>query len=136
MIDKNYFLTRLRNGEDIDTIGQSVADMMNAAVTEYEEAQEAAQKDQDRREIVTEMIDLIRELAELEGMDPEDFTVTDEEIDDLVDSFVAMFATVSALKKLSNAIDTMPTKTCVNKDLKKSKSDDEILHDFLKNIFN
>lgn len=134
MIDKNYFLTRLRNGEDIDTIGQSIADMMNAAVEEYDAAQEAAQKDQDRREIVTEMIDLIRELAELEGMDPEDFTVTDEEIDDLVDSFVAMFATVAALKKLSSAMDAVPTKNCINKDLKKSKSDDEILGDFLKNI--
>lgn len=135
MIDKNYFLTRLRNGEDIDTIGQSVADMMNAAVAEYEEAQEAAQKDQDRKEIVCEMIDLIRELAELEGLDPADFTATDDEIDDLVDSFVAMFATVSALKKLSNTIETIPTKSCVNKDIKQSKSDDEILNDFLKNIF-
>ena len=42
-IDKNYFLTRLANGEDITTIGNEVAAMMNAAIEEHKIA-EAAKK--------------------------------------------------------------------------------------------
>ena len=44
-MDKNYFLTRLANGEDMDAIGQEMAAMMNEAMAEHKariEAEKAA----------------------------------------------------------------------------------------------
>lgn len=126
MIDKNYFLTRLRNGEHIDTIGQSVADMMNEAVAEYDAMCAVQEQENAKRELMRELVDTMRELAVLEGADPDDLSVDDEDIEELVESFSALFKTFSAVKQI--------TQTAMSK-AKTNKSDDEILHDFLKNIF-
>lgn len=41
MYDKNEILVRLQNGEDAQSIANEIADLLNAAVNEYAEAEEA-----------------------------------------------------------------------------------------------
>ena len=137
VIDKNYFLARLANGEDIDRIGEDIADMMNAAVAEYEAKQEADQKAQTKRAIMRDMVDNIKELAVLEGMDPIDFETSDEELDMLVQSFTEMFQTLNQIKKLGVMLENAAEKPVPQKNkpvLKVSKSDDEVLSDFITSL--
>lgn len=107
VIDKNYFLTRLQNGEDMTAIGNEIAAMMNAAIDEHNAALEAeaakqaeVEKEATKRELVEEMVDIIKELAILEGMDPEEMTMSNEEMDQLVAAFTEMFAAMRDLKKM------------------------------------
>jgi Zn-dependent M16 (insulinase) family peptidase len=139
MFDQNYFLTRLQNGEDLDKIGKEIADMMNKASAEFTAQKEAeakakaaaeAEKNIQKKELVEELIDIIQELAILEGMDPEDMTIADGEIDELVEAFTEMFAAMRDLKNMFAAASAKkPTKLTPVK-----KSDDQILADFLKTI--
>lgn len=107
MVDKNYFLSRLANGEDMDTIGNELAAMMNAAMNEYNAALEAeaakqaeVEKEAAKRDLIEEMVDIIKELAILEGMDPDEVNVSDEEMDQIVAAFTEMFAAMRDLKKM------------------------------------
>lgn len=139
MFDQNYFLTRLQNGEDLDKIGKEIADMMNKASAEFTAQKEAeakakaaaeAEKNIQKKELVEELIDIIQELAILEGMDPEDMDVADGEIDELVDAFTEMFAAMRDLKNMFAAASVRkPAKLAPVK-----KNDDQILADFLKTI--
>ncbi len=138
-IDKNYFLSRLNKGEDIDDIGQSVADMMNEAVAEYEAVQEAkkrtAQKDKAKRAAAAKMIDAIKEFAALEGLDPADFEPDEDELEELVQSFTSMFQVVVQMKKLGNILDSNNIQTeKIKPSPKASKSDDEVLADFIQSL--
>ena len=135
VIDKNYFLNRLANGEDMDAIGQEMAAMMNAALNEHNinleaeaKRQAEVEKEQTKRELMEELVEIIQELAILEGMDPEDLKMTDEDMDQLVAAFTEMFAAMRDLKKLFTSIDTPKTR-------KATINDDQILADFLK-MFN
>ena len=133
-IDKNYFLKRLSEGESIDAIGQAIADMMNAAVQEYETEKALAAKTDRKREIMKELCALIEEYGKLENMD-EDFNITDEDIDALIKAFEDMFKTIKELKKIANALDHKIAivdnqNTKVNP--KPAMSDDEILNNFIK----
>lgn len=137
VIDKNYFLARLANGEDIDRIGEDIADMMNAAVAEYEAKQEADQKAQTKRAIMRNIVDDIAELAALEGMDPIDFETSDEELDMLVQSFTEMFEALAQIKKLGAILEKTAEKPVPqkNKPISKApKSDDEVLSDFITSL--
>ena len=137
VIDKNYFLARLANGEDIDRIGEDIADMMNAAVAEYEAKQEANQKAQTKRAIMRDIIDSIKELAALEGMDPIDFETSDEELDMLVQSFTEMFQALNQIKKLGAMLENAAEKPIPQKNkpvFKAPKSDDEVLNDFITSL--
>ena len=139
MFDQNYFLTRLQNGEDLDKIGKEIADMMNKASAEFTAQKEAeakakaaaeAEKNSQKKELVEELIDIIQELAILEGLDPEDLNVADDEIDELVKAFTEMFAAMRDLKKMFAAASVRkPAKLAPVK-----RSDDQILADFLKTI--
>lgn len=129
-IDKNYFLSRLANGESIDTIGEEVAAMMNAAVAEHEAQEEAkrvkaaeADKQAAKRELVEEMCEIMYELAILEGFDPEDMEVTDQMVDQIMESMTASFALARKLEKLF--AEETPAKRVI-------KSDDQILAEFAK----
>ena len=139
MFDQNYFLTRLQNGEDLDKIGKEIADMMNAANAAYEaelkakeEAAALAEKEEAKKALIEELIEIIQELAILEGMDPEDMKVTDEEVEDICKAFTDMFKTMKDLKKMFAA--AAPAKANI-KAKKVDRSDDQILADFL-SIFN
>lgn len=150
MFDKNYFLSRLQAGEKIEDIGNEIAAMMNAAVQEQKEAEakakaEAAakakaaeaEKEQAKRELAEEMVDIIKELAILEGMDPDELKVTDEDMDQLVAAFTEMFAVMRDLKKMfadmETKIDAAPTPA--PKAIPHAKTDEQILADFIK-MFN
>lgn len=136
MITKNYFLDRLNAGEDIDTIGAEIADMMNAALEEKRAAeelarQEAAKQENEaaKRDIIEEMIELVQEYAILEGMEPDEIAVQPEDIDAMVAAFTEMFELMRSLKQLKKII---PAATTTTKDTTKVKSDDQILAEFAK----
>ena len=146
VIDKNYFLDRLANGEDMDVIGQEMAAMMNAAMAEHNANLEAeakrqaeVEKEAAKRDLIEELIEIIQELAILEGMDPADMQVTDEEVEQLVAAFTEMFAAMRDLKKLFASIDTDNVVAHAPKVRKATinvkPSDDQILADFIK-MFN
>jgi glycine cleavage system regulatory protein len=142
MFDKNYFLTRMRNGESIDQIGQSIADMMNEAVDAYEAEQAAAEKTQAKRDIMIRMAECVQEYAELEGHTDLDLSLSDEDIEDLVQSFTQMFRTLGALKDLEASLNAArpilkadkPTPVFVKPTPKAPKSDDEVLSDFIQSL--
>ena len=146
VIDKNYFLDRLANGEDMDVIGQEMAAMMNAAMAEHNANLEAeakrqaeVEKETAKRDLMEELVEIIQELAILEGMDPADTQVTDEDMDQLVAAFTEMFAAMRDLKKLFASIDTDKVVANIPKVHKATinvkPSDDQILADFIK-MFN
>ncbi len=133
-IDKNYFLNKLNEGESIDAIGQAIADMMNAAVQEYETEKVRAAKADRKREIMKELCALIEEYGKLENVD-EDFNITDEDIDALIKAFEDMFKTIKELKKIANALDqkiAVSDNKNVKVAVKTPLTDDEILSNFIK----
>ena len=144
VIDKNYFLDRLANGEDMGVIGQEMAAMMNAAMAEYNANLEAeakrqaeVEKEQAKRELMEELVEIIQELAILEGVDPADMQVTDEDMDQLIAAFTEMFAAMRDLKKMFAELDTDKVKAPKTRvaTINVKPSDDQILADFIK-MFN
>ena len=150
--DKNYFLDQLRNGQDINAIGQAMADAMNAAIADYNAEQEAARKAEAERvakvelaakkkAISEEIVDLFREYATLTGNTAMDeMEITDEDMDTLVEALDQTFALMGAMKELKVAIDSIPADKVVARNPKTrtatihAKSDDEALADFLAQI--
>ena len=139
VMDKNYFLTRLANGEDMDAIGEEIAAMMTEAINEHNANLEAeakrqaeVEKEAAKRDLIEEMVDIIKELAILEGMDPDELQVTDEEMDQLVAAFTAMFAAMRDLKKMFANLEAHATAPKVTK---VAPTDEQILADFIK-MFN
>lgn len=153
VIDKNYFLNRLANGEDMDAIGNELAAMMTDAINEHNANLEAeakrqaeVEKEAAKRDLVEEMVDIIKELAILEGMDPDEMTISDEEMDQLVAAFTEMFAAMRDLKKMFADLeaklesDEAPARLhhpgpATGRIAPVAKSDEQILADFLK-MFN
>jgi hypothetical protein len=120
-IDKKYFLDRLANGENIDDIGKEIADMMNAAVADYDAEQAQAEKEIAKRDLVEEMLEIMAELAILEGFDAEEFTYSPEEVDNVVAGISEMFAAMRELKALlGDATSSAPS------------SDEDVLGNFIK----
>ena len=143
-MNKEYFMNRLANGESMDTIGAEIAAMMNAAMEEHKAHQEAekakaaeAEKEAAKRDLIEELVEIVQELAILEGMDPDELQVTDEDMEQLVAAFTEMFAAMRDLKKLFASIDT--DKVIAPKGrasvINVKPSDDQILADFIK-MFN
>ena len=144
--DKNYFLDQLRNGQDINDIASSMADAMNAAMADFNAEQEVARKVEAERvakieltakkkDLGLKMVDLFREYAALTGntaMDEMD--ITDEDMDTLVEALDQTFALMGAMKELKVAIDSMPVDKVNPKTRIHTKSDDEVLADFLATI--
>ena len=134
IIDKNYFLNKLNEGESIDSIGQAIADMMNAAVQEYETEKARAVQTDRKREIMKELCALIEEYGKLEGVD-EDFNITEEDIDALIKAFEDMFKTITEIKKIAGALESkiaIPDNKNIKVNVKSHMSDDEILSNFIK----
>ena len=143
VIDKNYFLDRLANGEDMTAIGNEIAAMMNAAIDEHNANLEAeakrqaeVEKEAAKRDLIEEMVDIIKELAILEGMDPDELQVTDEEMDQLVTAFTEMFAAMRDLKKMfADLEEKAAAPKATVKATKIAPTDEQILADFIK-MFN
>ena len=139
VIDKNYFLNRLANGENMDVIGEEIALMMTEALNEHNTNLEAeakrqaeVEKEATKRELIEELVDIVQELAILEGMDPDELEMTDEDMDQLVAAFTEMFAVMRDLKKALSSIDIPKTRKAT---VSVKPTDDQILADFLK-MFN
>lgn len=148
MFNTNDIYTRLANGEKIEDIGNEIAAMMNEAVAKREaevraaeEAKRAeaaqAEKETAKRDLMEELVEIIQELAILEGMDPDDLKVTDEDMDQLVAAFTEMFAAMRDLKKMFASIDTDKIKAPKTRKavINVKPTDDQILADFIK-MFN
>ena len=140
VIDKNYFLDRLANGEDMDAIGEQIAAMMTEAMNEHNANLEAeakrqaeVEKEAAKRELIEELVEIIQELAILEGMDPVEMAITDEEMDQMVAAFNEMFAAMRDLKKMLAGLEekaAAPKATV--KATKIAPTDEQILSDFIK----
>lgn len=147
VMDKNYFLSRLANGEDMDAIGTEIAAMMTEAINEHNANLEAeakrqaeVEKEAAKRDLIEELVEIIQELAILEGMDPADMQITDEEVEQLVAAFTEMFGAMRELKKMFAGIEAqMDTPARLHPGSTKitpvAKSDEQILADFIK-MFN
>lgn len=146
--DKNYFLDQLRNGQDINAMGQAMADAMNAAIADYTAEQKAeaervakVELAAKKKDLGLKMVDLFRDYADLTGntaMDEMEFT--DDDLDTLIEALDQTFALMGAMKELKNAIEAIPDEKVpmVHTKLKraKSKSDDEVLRDFIASLTN
>ena len=148
MFNTSDIYARLANGEKIEDIGNEIAAMMNEAMAKHEaevraaeEAKKAeaaqAEKEAAKRDLIEELVEIIQELAILEGMDPADMEVTEEDMDQMVVAFTEMFAAMRDLKKMFAELDTdkvaapKTRKAVINM----KPSDDQILADFIK-MFN
>lgn len=139
MFNMNDIYVRLANGENIDDIGNEIAAMMNEAVAKHEAEQEAARvaaaeadKAQAKRELIEELVEIVQELAILEGMDPDELQVTEEDMDQMVAAFTEMFAAMRDLKKMFADLEAHAT---APKATKVTPTDEQILADFIK-MFN
>ena len=150
MFNMNDIYARLQNGESIDDIGNEIAAMMNQAVAKHEaetraaeEAKRAAaaeaEKEEAKRELIEELVEIVQELAILEGMDPDELQVTEEDMDQMVAAFTEMFGAMRELKKaISDMEARMPAAAPAKVTVKASKiapTDEQILADFIK-MFN
>lgn len=150
MFNMNDIYARLANGEKIEDIGNEIAAMMNEAMAKHEAevraAEEAARvaaaeadKAQAKRELIEELVEIVQELAILEGMDPDELTITDEEMDQMVAAFTEMFGAMRELKKaIADMEARMPAAAPAHVTVKASNitpSDEEILANFIK-MFN
>ena len=135
MFNMNDIYARLANGEKIEDIGNEITAMMNEAVAKHEadlraaeEAKKAeADKEQAKRELIEKLVKIIQELAVLEGMDPDELKVSEDDLNQLTAAFTEMFSTMRDLKKMVVDLETHIGNT--------PKSDEQILADFLK-MFN
>ena len=143
MFDKNYFLSQLRNGVSMDSMGQALADAMNEAQEAYTAEQEiakakAAEADliTAKRALATDMVDIIQEYGALVAPDAEDVfsSITDEDIDAMVESLDQMFHMMSSLMQLKHDLEKAQTKSHIAPVTKRPKSDDEVLSNFIKSL--
>ena len=148
MFNTNDIYVRLANGEKIEDIGNEIAAMMNEAMAKHEAEVRAAEdakraaaaqaeKEQAKRGLIKELVEIVQELAILEGMDPDELQVTEEDMDQMVAAFTEMFAAMRDLKKMFASIDTDKVKAPKGHAavINVKPSDDQILADFIK-MFN
>ncbi len=152
--DKDYFLTQMRAGKNLDDLGQEIAAAMNAARDAYdaeealkakaakeaEEKRKAEELLETKRAIAEDMICLIKEYGDL--INPEvsncldDYTT--EDLDSMIHTMDGLFATLVMAVKMKEAIanefaaaPVSPIKKAV---VKAPKTDDEVLANFIKTL--
>ena len=144
MFNMEDIYARLANGEKIEDIGNEIAAMMNEAVAKHEaeeakkaEAAAQAEKETAKRDLIEELVEIVQELAILEGMDPDELQVTEEDMDQMVAAFNEMFGAMRELKKVFAELDTDKVRApkAHKAVIKVKPSDDQILADFIK-MFN
>lgn len=134
---KDYFLSRLQNGENIDTIGEELAAAMNAAVAEHKAstakkvAEEAKHKatEEAKHKLASEMLDIVKEYAELTA--PEALVylndISKKDIQSFMEGLDHMFTLVKAAH-----VFTAPTAPVSKATIGALRSDDDVLADFIK----
>jgi 2-oxoglutarate dehydrogenase complex dehydrogenase (E1) component-like enzyme len=137
--DKNYFLDQLRNGASMDSMGQALADAMNEAQNAYaaelaakEKEAEAAAIAQTKKDMALDLIDIIRDYGHLVAPEAADILddVDDDDIDAMVATLDQMFQMMSSMAQLKANLEKVQPKTPV----KRAKSDDEVLSNFIKSL--
>lgn len=159
MFNTNDIYARLANGEKIEDIGNEIAAMMNEAMAKHEaevraaedakraEAAAQAEKEAAKRDLIEELVEIVQELAILEGMDPDELQVTEEDMNQMIAAFNEMFAAMRGLKKMFADLETKlesdeksPARLhhpgpATGRIVPMAKSDEQILADFIK-MFN
>ena len=142
----NDILARLRNGESMDAIGQSIADMLNEAQDAYIAEQEIAKKEQAaqelaqaKRNLACGLIDLIKEYGELTAPGTVELLddIDDSDIDAMVEALDQMFTMMVSLTQLKAnlaKLEVPQTKSKVVPVTKRAKSDDEVLAKFIQSL--
>ena len=151
MFDKNYFLTQLRNGVSMDSMGQALADAMNEAQEAYtaelavkEKEAEAAAMAQNKREMALDLIDIIRDYGHMVAPDAADILddISDEDVEAMIVTLDQMFQMMSSMAQLKanlESLDKLPVpkaqaKSHITPVAKPSKSDDEVLAKFIASL--
>lgn len=144
MITTNDILARLRNGESMDTIGQSIADVLNEAQEAYiaeqavkEQEAEAAAMAQTKREMASDMVDIIRAYGHMVAPEAADILddIDDEDIDAMVVTLDEMFHMMTAMAQLKANLEKTYTQVPECKPVaKRAKSDDEVLANFISTL--
>ena len=144
MISEKDILARLRNGESMDMIGQSIADVLNAAQNAYDaemEAQAQAKIANDlmlkKRELAEDFIHLMQEYGDLVCPGSRDILdeYTDEDLDEMIHAIDQMFNLLQFAIQMRTALEEKPqTKSHITPVAKMPKSDDEVLANFLKSL--
>jgi hypothetical protein len=131
MIDKNYFLDMMKNGEDIDTIAEDITFALNEAKAEMEAFQKKNALANRKLEIANEVAKLFREYADLTYPDAAG-EIGKFEGEALVEIMDESFELLKGLYEIKNVF-AAPAKKTAQPTAK--KSDDDILSEFIK-IFN
>lgn len=144
MISEKDILARLRNGESMDTIGQSIADVLNAAQNAYDAEMEAEAKAKaandlmlKKRELAEEFIDLMQDYGDLVCPGSRDILseYTDEDLDDMITAIDQMFNLLSFAIQMRDAANARPqTKSHITPAISSPKSDDEVLAKFIASL--
>ena len=144
--DKNYFLDQLRNGTSMDDMGQALANAMNEAQTAYaaevaakEKEAEAAAIAQTKRDMALDLIDIIRDYGRMVAPETADIldNVDDDDVDAMIQTLDQMFQMMSAMAQLKTNLESLPkaqTKSSITPVVKRAKSDDEVLSNFIKSL--
>ena len=135
MFDEKTILARLQNGEDVQTIADEMAVMINAVnktYTDQKAAEEAAkkteaQKYEDLQEILDMFVDWFGTYYEIDVEDLKSELKADEVIE-LVDSLKGY---IEAIKGLESMFDSKKPVSKVIKSNTKPKSADDCISDFL-----
>ena len=146
MITTNDILARLRNGESMDMIGQSIADVLNAAQNAYDaemEAQAQAKIANDlmlkKRELAEDFIHLMQEYGDLVCPGSRDILdeYTDEDLDEMIHAIDQMFNLLQfaiQMRAAAGEIKHVPAPSHITPVAGVPKSDDEVLANFLKSL--
>lgn len=138
-ISTEYFMERLANGESMENIGAEMAAMMNAAQSQYvaaqaAEAAAAAELEKRRTDLANALIGSIQELAMLEGFTEDEVAMTQEQAEEMVAGILAIFETVRELRAVFEPVLKALEEESTTQPQPQSKSDDEILANFLRGL--
>ena len=138
MINKEYFLERLRAGEEMSDIGQSIADLMNEAQEAYDaevrakavaEAKAKEEKAQRKTVIMSTITSLLNDYIRMEYPDlAEDDGCDEAEVASLVSSIDGILKMLTAFGNLA------PVDKDTIKIKKTTPSDDEIIKNFIRDL--
>ena len=144
MLSEKDILTRLRNGESMDAIGQSIADVLNAAQNTYNAEVKAAKEAEaantlatQKRELAKKFISLMQDYGDLVCPGSPDIMskYTDEDIDEMITAIDQMFNLLNFAIQMRTTLEEKPqTKSKITPVPHAPKSDDEVLANFIKSL--
>lgn len=134
MFKKEDILNQLNSGKSIESIAAELTDALNAANDEYIAAQKVSETRSKKEALARQFCDLIREYAAIECPEAADVLVPDsDDIDAMIDAIDDMFKALQFAMTMKDMF--AEPQICNRKaSTKASKSDDDILSDFISKI--